>query len=277
MANRFWCLPSFQLEHNVVRLYCRMVFGAQEVDQITFAAKASTVDGDYFVVNDWKGLSWAIALDTTGGASNTPTGAAWVAIPAGRKTYLDISAASTAATVSTAVHTALLALTGFTTNLTAVTSTTHQNITSTGAGVVTAPTVYSKTGAAGTGTITASVTTAGTANSIPSGNNKGFASSFVQNSAGVYTLSLGRTDPVTGLFYPDTYYKLLAINFNWDTIATPAAPLAPYVYLTDNSVATATKASFQITCDNTSQVATNPAATELLRLEVHLANSNNPS
>jgi len=49
--------------------------GVREVDQITFAALASTTDGDYFVINDYLGGSWAIALDTTGLAAATPTDA----------------------------------------------------------------------------------------------------------------------------------------------------------------------------------------------------------
>ena len=83
------------------------MFGAVEVDQVTFAAKASTTDGDYFVLHDWTGAAWAVALDTTGGGSNTPTGAAWVAVPAANKVYTSIRSATTGSDVSALVHTAI--------------------------------------------------------------------------------------------------------------------------------------------------------------------------
>lgn len=140
--------------------------GVREVDQITFAAKASTGDGDYFVINDWTGVSWAVGLDTTGGAANTPTGAAWVAVASGNKVYTDISSATTGTDVELLVATAINALTGFTAVITTGNSTTHMNCTAINAGAVTAPTVYSKAGASGTGSITKSVTTPGTASTV---------------------------------------------------------------------------------------------------------------
>lgn len=140
--------------------------GVREVDRIIFAAKASTGDGDYFVINDWNGLSWAVALDTTGGAANTPTGAAWVAVPSGRKVYTDISGATSGTDVELLVATAINALTGFTAVITTANSTVNLDCTAVNAGVVTAPTVYSKAGASGTGSITKSVTTPGTASSV---------------------------------------------------------------------------------------------------------------
>lgn len=140
--------------------------GVREVDQITFAAKASTTDGDYFVINDWTGVSWAVALDTTGGGANTPTGAAWVAVGASKKVYTDISSATSGTDVELLVATAINALTGFTAVITTADSTTHLNCTAVNAGVVTAPTVYSKAGASGTGSITKAVTTPGTASTV---------------------------------------------------------------------------------------------------------------
>ena len=137
--------------------------GLQEVDQITFATKAATTDGDYFVINDYLGGAWAIALDTTGGAANTPTGAAWTAIAAGRKSYVDISSGTSGTDVEVLVATAINLLTGFTAVITTANSTTHMNCTDVFAGVVTTPSVYSKSGAAGTGSVTFSITTAGTA------------------------------------------------------------------------------------------------------------------
>lgn len=140
--------------------------GVREVDQITFAAKASTTDGDYFIVNDWTGGSWAVALDTTGGGANTPTGAAWLAVSASHKVYTDISGATSGTDVELLVATAINALTGFTAVITTGDSTTHLNCTAINAGVVTPPTVYSKAGASGTGSITKAVTTPGTASTV---------------------------------------------------------------------------------------------------------------
>lgn len=94
----------------------RFVFATSAVfekQSITLPALASAADGDYIVITDSNGDEWAIALDTTGGAATTPTGAAWVAIAAGNKDYLDISGATTAATVAALVKTALEALDGF--------------------------------------------------------------------------------------------------------------------------------------------------------------------
>ncbi len=144
--------------------------GVREVDQITFDTKGNTTNGDYFILHDYLGGSWAIALDTLGTAAATPTGAAWLAVPAANKTYLDISSTTSGSDISTAVHTALLALTGFTTVITAVTSTTHQNCTSAWSGVVVTPAVYSKAGAAGTGSITFAITTPGTSAAVSTAN-----------------------------------------------------------------------------------------------------------
>lgn len=88
--------------------------GVAEVQTWTCAAKASVVDGDYLYFLDNTGTAWAIALDPAGTASNTPTGALWVTVAAGKKSYLNISATGTAASVAAAVKTGLEALTGFT-------------------------------------------------------------------------------------------------------------------------------------------------------------------
>lgn len=267
MANRAWVLPSFQLEKQVVRLYAQLKFGAAEVDQVTFADKASTNDGDYFVITDWTGKTWAIALDTTGGAASTPTGANWTAVPSARKAYIDISGATTGSDVSALVHTAIIALSGFTTDVSAATSTTHQNFTNLGAGVCAAPVVKNKDDS-GAGSITKSVTTAGTNNTLVTANSKGIAS-LTQNAAGKYTLVFG-----TNSASLDYYYKLLSVKVAWDATANSGtAPAAPLVYLTGNSVATASTCSLQLTTTNTSQTATNPAATEQCFVEICLSNS----
>ena len=92
--------------------------GVYEVQTLTFPAKAGVTDGNYIVVETAAGTKYAIALDTTGGAAQTPTGAAWVAVSASNKVYHDISGTTTAASVAASVETALNALSGFTTAVT---------------------------------------------------------------------------------------------------------------------------------------------------------------
>ncbi len=140
--------------------------GLIEVDRITFAAKSSTTNGDYFVIHDYLGGSWAVGLDTLGTGAATPTGAAWVAVATANKVYTDISAATTGTDVELLVATAINALTGFTAVITTGNSTTHLDCTNNYAGVVTTPAVYSRAGASGTGSVTFSITTAGTASKV---------------------------------------------------------------------------------------------------------------
>ena len=140
--------------------------GIQEVDRITFASKASTTNGDYFVINDYLGGSWAVGLDTLGTGAATPTGAAWVAVPAANKVYTDISSATSGTDVELLVATAINALTGFTAVITTANSTTHLDCTNVFAGVVVTPAVYSRAGASGTGSVTFGITTTGTVSKI---------------------------------------------------------------------------------------------------------------
>ncbi len=89
-----------------------------EVDTLNFPTKANAIDGDYVKIFDGSGVGWALALDTTGGAAHTPTGAVWTALAAGKKSYCDVSGATTAAQVAAAVELCLNALTGFTAAIT---------------------------------------------------------------------------------------------------------------------------------------------------------------
>ena len=141
--------------------------GITEVDTFNFPAVVGAGDGDYAVQKDLNGLSWAIALDTTGLAANTPTGAIWTAIPAGRKTYLDVSLASTAALMATAVKAGFNALSGFTAVVTASDAAADGHLANTAywAGVVAAPGVHNK-GDTGAGTITVVRTATGTASAV---------------------------------------------------------------------------------------------------------------
>jgi hypothetical protein len=91
----------------------RLVFTSLdfETQTLTFPAKAASTGGDYIVFYDGNGLSWAAALNKSG-ADAAPTGAIYTAIPSGRKVNVDISAATTAASVAALVETAIDALTG---------------------------------------------------------------------------------------------------------------------------------------------------------------------
>ncbi len=91
---------------------------AFDVKTVTFPTKAGSADGDYITVDDPLGVTWAVALDKTGLAANTPTGAKWLAVAASRKVYYDISAATSAASVAALVETAFNALPGFTAAIT---------------------------------------------------------------------------------------------------------------------------------------------------------------
>jgi hypothetical protein len=85
----------------------------REKDTLTFPTKAGSTGGDYIVITDTAGLTWAAALNKSG-ADPAPTGAIYTAIPAGRKVNVDISGGTDAASVAALVETALNALTGFT-------------------------------------------------------------------------------------------------------------------------------------------------------------------
>lgn len=99
-------------------------------------------------------------------------------------------------------------------------------------------------------------------------NSKGVLS-ITRNSAGKYTLVFG-----TNSASLDYYYKLLGVKVEWDATGNSGTvPAAPLVYLTGNSVATASTCSLQLQCDNVSQVATDPASGEACLIEITLSNS----
>lgn len=91
--------------------------GITEVQTLTCLAKASVVDGDYIVITDNVGGTWAVAIDATG-ATAAPTGAKWTAVAAANKGQADISGATSNADVAAIVYTTLNALTGFTAKFT---------------------------------------------------------------------------------------------------------------------------------------------------------------
>lgn len=84
--------------------------GGSEISTATFLAQANTDSGDYLVIYDTAGLAWAVAADLTG-SDPEPTGALWASIAAARKTQVDLSAATTAASVAAAFELAFDGLT----------------------------------------------------------------------------------------------------------------------------------------------------------------------
>lgn len=130
-----------------------------QVQTLTFPTKAASADGDYIVITDKNGDEWAFAMDKTGAAAATPTGAAWTAIPSARKVYYDISGGGTAASVAALAETALNALTGFSSVFTTDDSAANGTMTlsATAAGYGVAPVGYSKDDS-GAGSITGVIT-----------------------------------------------------------------------------------------------------------------------
>jgi hypothetical protein len=111
--------------------------GDAEVITVNFEDKISTNPGDYFVLVDASGASWAASIDVAG-TDPEPTGAIWAAIAAGKKTHVDVSGVSDDEEIAALVLTALEALTGFTDQFTIVdgadgtleiTSDIHANLT----------------------------------------------------------------------------------------------------------------------------------------------------
>jgi hypothetical protein len=184
--------------------------GTQQVDTFGFQAKASTNSGDYLVVFDTAGLAWAAAADLTG-SDPAPSGAAWTAIPSGRKVQVNLSAATDAASVATAFATALTGLSGVTFSSTP--STSNVGCTITARGVCTSPAVHNANDS-GDGTITAALTTPGVAPAIDLVTNAITISSHGYNTGLVVRASSTGTLP-TGLATSTDYY---VISVGSDTI-----------------------------------------------------------
>jgi hypothetical protein len=142
------------------------ISGTYEVQTITFPTKAGATGGDYVVFYDQAGNAWAAALNKSG-TDPVPTGALYTAIPAGRKTNVDISADTTAAQVAARVETAIDALTGLTAVIT--TDDSAANGTMTFTQLVPGPTtnaIPKNADDSGAGSITAAETTPGVASDV---------------------------------------------------------------------------------------------------------------
>ncbi len=146
--------------------------GTMDVKTFTFPAVGAATDGDNIIFYDAAGVSWGIAIDTTGLAAAEPSYAAWTAIPAGRKVYFDGSLAATAALMAAAAEAAVDALTGFTAVITTDDSAANGTMlfTQVVPGVVTAANPANEDDS-GAGTITVANTTPGVATEVDLVNN----------------------------------------------------------------------------------------------------------
>jgi hypothetical protein len=137
------------------------VDGVAQVDTLNFPAKAGTTASDYVVITAQDGTTYAAAVNKTG-SDTAPTGAAWLAVAAGRRVQVDISASTSAADVATAFKTALNGVTGFSGKITASDAAAdgHLSLTQAIRGVVTHPVPHNANDS-GAGLITTAATTAG--------------------------------------------------------------------------------------------------------------------
>lgn len=193
--------------------------GTMAVDTVTTLSKASSGAGDYFVISDASGLSWAAALNTAG-STPAPTGATWVAIPSGQKVNVNVSGATTATDIVTLLKTALNALTGFTAAVT-LSGTSTLVCTMVVPGPVTAPSVHN-TGDTGAGTITATNGTAGvvTAVSVSADTVTITAHGYL---TGMKITALTTTGTLPAGLATSTVYYAIAVDANTLAFATSQA------------------------------------------------------
>lgn len=159
---------------------------------LTYLAFASCGQGDYVVITNKAGSTWAVWLDKDANGT-TPTGAAYVA--SGTKIKVSITTGQTAAQVATAAFTAIGA------NITNVTAANPSSgvvsLTQTKLGVVSAP-VPHNTGDTGAGSIVAANTQEGVASALQ---NKYFVLNSASNAASYYAwanVNSEGTDPAVG-------------------------------------------------------------------------------
>lgn len=141
------------------------VGGTRELQTITYPAKASATAGDYFVITDTSGNTWAAALNVSG-SDPAPSGAAYTAVSSGRKVNVDISSATTASDVGGLMRTAVAALSGIASSFNlggSAATETFQNVNSSAS---TAPAAFHNANDSGAGSITGVVTTAGVASGV---------------------------------------------------------------------------------------------------------------
>jgi hypothetical protein len=140
--------------------------GTAAVETVTFLTKANTVDGDYIVIYDRDGLSWAVATDATG-SSAEPTGAIWLAVASARRAQADISGDTSEADVAASFETAFDGITGFTAAIVSDDTAADGTMifTNVNHGPITAA-VEKDDDDAGVGTIVVATTTAGVASDV---------------------------------------------------------------------------------------------------------------
>lgn len=187
VVHNIYVTPADATTAQVDRIVYTNELGTCAVTTFTTADFAGSTSGDYGVFYDTNGAAWAFALDKTGSAP-APTGAAWTAIAAGKKTNVDISSATTATDIANLVRTALNALTGFAALFT-TSGTATLVITRDIMGPVTAAAVHNADDS-GAGSITVANTTTG----VVSNHNNTYVKLFARNATSF-------AETVYGLWY----------------------------------------------------------------------------
>ena len=198
--------------------------GANQVDRLTFVAKASCTAGDFFVVTDTAGVKWAASLNITG-TDPTPTSASYSAIPAAKKIHVDISGATTDANVATAVRAAFAALSGIGTTTTVSTVTgAYFDCTQVLRAPVAVPALYKENGTASPTSFTTSSGTAGVQTAVDPTNTTGECLTITSHGfeTGKYVaLSIGGGSLPTG--WSATNYYVIRLDANRFQFATSLA------------------------------------------------------
>jgi hypothetical protein len=120
----------------------------EQIDTITFLAKASHAASEFFVIYAADGTAFACMLDTTG-ADAEPVVAAWTDIDAGKKATADISGATTDDEVAAIVKTSLDTITDIEDDITITITDEVITLTQVSEGETSVPVSYLVDGTAG--------------------------------------------------------------------------------------------------------------------------------
>ena len=147
--------------------------GVSQVDKLTFDTQANATAGDFVIVVDSAGVSWAFAVNKAG-TDPEPSSALWTAIAAGKKVHVDISLTTTADTVCAAIRAAFAGLSGIGTTITVGAATgAYFECTHVYRKPVTVPALYKENGAATPTSVTKTQTTLGVQTAIDPTNTTG--------------------------------------------------------------------------------------------------------
>jgi hypothetical protein len=280
--------------------------GVAQVDKLTFVAKASCTAGDFVIITDTNGATWAFSIDIAG-TDPEPTSALWTAVAAANKVHVDISAATSDAEVAGAVRAAFAALTGIGAVITvsAVTG-AYFECAHVYRKPVTVPALYKADGTATPTSVTKTQTTLGVQTAIDPTNTTGEKVTITAHgfeTGRLVALSINSGSLPTG--WSATNYYVIAIDANNIAFGTTLAnaeagtkvtisdygdaaktltltPVAPFgssvggVEFTSvtlkSDVQSKTKLTF--TCYDYTGTQVNPANGSKMYIELHLRNSN---